>query len=112
MRNICGDDDADEILFRSLFEAVINRGHADPIELRPRLPADELDLILMKYVRYWLPIGSNDDGCLNAAVKAGLIECSVLLLVARGHEKRAFKTLFDALEKSSDNPQLTCRKRL
>lgn len=107
MHTICGDEDADELLFRSLFEAIINRGHADPNELKPRLPAGQLDLILVQYIHYWLPIGSNDDGCLNAAVKSNLVECSVLLLVARRHANRAFKTLFDALEKSLDSPELT-----
>jgi hypothetical protein len=106
---MCGDDEADELLFRSLFEAIISRGHSDPSELRPRLPPDQLDLILVDYLNYWLPIGSHDDGCLNAAVKANLVECSVLLLVARQHDKRAFMTLFEALEKTVDDPELTCK---
>lgn len=107
MRTVCGDEEADEMFFRSLFEAVINRGHDDPGELRPRLTADQLDLILVEYLNYWLPLGSYDDGCLNSAVKAGLVECSVLLLVARQHENRAFKTLFEALEKTLKNSELT-----
>jgi hypothetical protein len=95
------------MLFRSLFEAVISRGHDSSNESEPRLSVERVDLLLAKLLHYWLPIGSRNDGCLNAAVKANLLECSVLLLVARNHGGRALEMLFNSLDNSFENKELS-----
>ncbi|KAI6236515.1 Vacuolar protein sorting-associated protein 8-like protein [Aphelenchoides besseyi] len=109
-RIICGDEEADDLLFRSLFEAAINRGHLDVDDFAHRLSNDELDLELAELLDYWMPIGTHDDSCLNAAVRARLLECRIRLLVARQHYSNAFKLLFESLQSDVHDSKLFERR--
>ena len=84
-----GEEEQDEQLFSHFFETTIQQ--APPTE-----SLDALDLELADHLRYWLPSGAFTDHCLNVAMqKQPLVECSALLLVARGHIGRAFEHLFN-----------------
>jgi hypothetical protein len=77
---------------------------------------------LADQLRYWLPLGSFSDHCLNVAMQqpngknfiylffskfsnqAGLLfECGAILLVSRSHVTRAFEHLFNEGIQKEDN---------
>ncbi|KAI6234604.1 hypothetical protein M3Y99_00779100 [Aphelenchoides fujianensis] len=62
-RTICGDEEADDLLFRSFFEAAINRGHLAADEFAERLSTEQLDAELAELLDYWMPMGARDDVC-------------------------------------------------
>lgn len=78
----------DEHLFCSYFEGLVLSKSDD---------AQRLDERVVDTLNYWLPLGSRTDFCLNLAVKHGLVESSVLLLVERQFVFRAFEMLYDCL---------------
>uniref|UniRef100_A0A914MS46 Vacuolar protein sorting-associated protein 8 central domain-containing protein n=1 Tax=Meloidogyne incognita TaxID=6306 RepID=A0A914MS46_MELIC len=84
-----GEEELDELLFDYYFEQTIKQQKTE---------LDLLDSKLVDELRYWLPLGSFSDFCLNISMKQPkglLVECSALLLLSRGHISRAFEHLFN-----------------
>ncbi|CAD5219646.1 unnamed protein product [Bursaphelenchus okinawaensis] len=96
-KSLCGDEDVDEGLFRSLFKGIIEE------RTRTGCNADDIDAELSDILLYWLPMGSRDDTCLNLASSQNLIDSTVILLLARKHYLRAFEALYERLEQSGPN---------
>ncbi|CAD5226792.1 unnamed protein product [Bursaphelenchus xylophilus] len=94
-KSISEEDEVDESLFRSLFKGIIDDRTSSNVS------SEVLDQELSDLLRYWLPLGSRDDVCLNMATSNGLTDSMVILLVARGHFERAFNALFEKLQQSS-----------
>ncbi|VDM43800.1 unnamed protein product [Toxocara canis] len=87
-RTLTGDEDLDERLFAVTVEELVSDEHDD-----------SRDEKLVERLRYWLPIGSRSDRCLNLAVSHNLLASTVMLLEARNLPDRAFEVLFSELEK-------------
>nr|CAD2206106.1 unnamed protein product [Meloidogyne enterolobii] len=84
-----GEEELDELFFDYYFEQTIKQQKTE---------LDLLDSKLVDELRYWLPLGSFSDFCLNISMKQPkglLVECSTLLLLSRGHISRAFEHLFN-----------------
>ncbi|CAJ0579826.1 unnamed protein product, partial [Mesorhabditis spiculigera] len=91
------DDALDEDLFSLTFHGLIDE-HNDYSE--------KLDAILTDWLRYWLPLGSRSDRCLNAASAVEATEACVLLLEARGFSGRAFELLKQRLVEESSKVEI------
>ncbi|MFH4976713.1 hypothetical protein AB6A40_003422 [Gnathostoma spinigerum] len=89
--DVTGDENIDEVLFclaaESLFLVPDGRSIA------------EIDEELAKSLKYWLPIGSRSDRCLNFAVIHSLFRSTIVLMEARNLIDRAIQMLYDELEK-------------
>uniref|UniRef100_A0A183BV41 Vps8 domain-containing protein n=1 Tax=Globodera pallida TaxID=36090 RepID=A0A183BV41_GLOPA len=109
-RTLSGDDEEqDELFFDYLFEDIIDeaRGLAESEKSDEAIAM--LDNELSDLLRYWLPLGSVTDHCLNVAMQQqrpnDLLATISLLLVARGHIQRAFELIFlEGIERKDRQP--------
>ena len=71
-----------------------------------------MSLSFQDWLRYWLPLGSRSDQCLNLASAKECTSSCVILLEARGHHRRAFELLEsrlrDAIERGAMDEEELC----
>ncbi|CAI4228447.1 unnamed protein product [Auanema sp. JU1783] len=93
---ISGNDDIDELLMGAIIEKSF-RVIKDP---------EQLDLHFEELLRYWQPIGSRTDFCLNIVSEHNSTKAMIILLEARGLAERAFELIFAKLSELPTGPSL------
>lgn len=110
LKSITNNEELDEKLFNIYFKNFIHSNNLFSDKLtknnKHEYSIELLDIKLMDLLNYWLPIGSKDEYCLKLAITNDLLQCTILLLIAKERKELAFQILYKSITEEKNEEKI------